>query len=265
MRVAAIIEYDGSGFSGWQIQPEDRNGVRTIQGAVEAALSSVANEPIRVTVAGRTDAGVHACAQVVHFDSAAKRTSYAWVRGTNSHLPDDVAVLWADEVSPAFHARFAATGRRYRYVILNRPVRPTFLNGRVTWDYRALDAGRMQAGAHHLIGTHDFSSYRAVECQAKSPVREMRALEVHRRGDFVIIDAYANAFLHHMVRNIAGVLMAIGAGEREPVWAKEVLEARDRTVGGLTAPPHGLYLTQVEYPAAFDIPGAPSRPCDLFT
>lgn len=265
MRIAAIIEYDGSDFSGWQIQPSDgRREVRTVQGAVERALSAVANETVRVTVAGRTDAGVHACAQVIHFDTHAQRAPHAWVRGSNSNLPNDVAVLWAGEVSPEFHARFSATGRRYRYVILNRSVRPTFLRRRVTWEYRPLDAGRMQAGARHLVGVHDFSSYRAVECQAKSPVRELRALDVRRCGEVVVIDAIANAFLHHMVRNIAGVLLDIGAGEREPDWAREVLEARDRTVGGITAPPEGLYLAAIEYPASFSVPASRWPLCDLF-
>lgn len=249
-RIAAIIEYDGAGFCGWQRQ----DGAPSVQQAVEAALSQVADQPVRVTVAGRTDAGVHAAAQVIHFDTQACRRGYAWLRGANSNLPDSVALRWAGEVAADFHARFAATGREYHYVILNRPVRPTHLARRVTHEYRALDVERMRAAAALLVGRHDFSSFRAMQCQARSPVRELRELAVHRHGEFVVIRAAANAFLHHMVRNLAGVLMAIGAGEREPAWAREVLEARDRTVGGITARPDGLYLTAVDYPAHFGIP-----------
>ncbi len=250
MRIAAIVEYDGAGFCGWQWQDD----VPSVQQVVEQALSKVANEPVRVTVAGRTDAGVHALAQVIHFDTSVQRSDHAWVRGTNSYLPDSVALLWAGMVSDEFSARFSATGREYRYVILNRPVRPALLTGCVTHEYRLLDIERMQVAARHLLGTHDFSSFRAMQCQAKSPIRELRALDVVRDGERVVIRAYANAFLHHMVRNLAGVLMDIGAGEREPDWAREVLEARDRTIGGITAPPDGLYLTSIEYPAGFGIP-----------
>lgn len=250
MRIAVLLEYDGSNFSGWQRQ--DR--ARSVQASVEEALSKVANEPVTVTVAGRTDAGVHALAQVIHFDTHAVRDGHSWVRGAISNLPDDVALLWAGEVDADFHARFSATGRRYHYVILNRPIRPTYLRGRVSWEYRPLDAVAMQQGANHLIGKHDFTSFRAAECQAKSPVRELRGLEVERHGEFVHIRVYANAFLQHMVRNIAGVLMDIGAGEQKPGWAQEVLDARDRTQGGVTAPPDGLYLTDIEYPEQFKIP-----------
>ena len=249
MRFAAIVEYDGSGFCGWQLQDD----VRTVQGVVEKAIGAVANESIRVITAGRTDTGVHASGQVIHFDTSADRSPRSWVRGINSNLPKDVAILWAQEVDNDFHARFRATGRHYQYVILNRPIHPTWLNGKVTWDYRPLDADRMQAAAAQLTGTHDFSSFRTVHCQAKDPVRELRALDIRRRDEMVFIHVYANAFLHHMVRNIAGVLMTIGAGEREPVWAKEVLDARDRTVGGKTAPADGLCLTAVEYPAHYNI------------
>jgi len=250
MRIAALIEYDGSNFSGWQWQDD----APSIQEAVEKALSRVADEPIRVTVAGRTDAGVHASAQVIHFDTQAARSEHSWLRGTNSNLPPEVALLWAGAVDPEFHARFSATGRVYRYVILNRAIRPTYLAGRVTHEYRPLDAARMQTAARQLVGTHDFSSFRAMQCQAKSPMRDLRRLDVTRHGEFVVIEAAANAFLHHMIRNLAGVLMDIGAGEKEPAWAKEVLAARDRTVGGITAPPDGLYLTAIEYPERFKIP-----------
>ena len=258
MRMAIILEYDGSGFSGWQSQSDvQQPQVRTVQDVVEAGLAKIADAPVRVIVAGRTDAGVHARAQVIHFDTDAVRTPYAWVRGGNSNLPPDVALRWAGEVDTEFHARFSATGRRYRYVILNRATRPALARAQVSWEYRPLDAARMQAGARHLVGTHDFSSFRALQCQAKSPVRELRELRIERDGEYVILDLYANAFLHHMVRNIAGVLMTIGAGEREPEWALAVLQARDRTQGGVTAPPGGLCLTAVEYPAHFDLPALP--------
>ncbi len=250
MRIAAIIEYDGAGFCGWQRQ----EGARTVQGCVEEALGRVANEPVHVIVAGRTDAGVHACAQVIHFDSGAIRSDHAWVRGANSNLPPEIVLLWAGEVAADFHARFSATGREYRYVILNRSVRPSILARRVSHEYRPLDVTRMRLAAGKLIGTHDFSSYRSVQCQAKTPVRELRRLDFERRGDFVIMTVAANAFLHHMVRNLAGVLMAIGAGERPEQWARDVLDARNRTVGGVTAPADGLYLAAVEYPARDGIP-----------
>jgi tRNA pseudouridine38-40 synthase len=191
---------------------------------------------------------------VIHFDTPVARPARAWLRGANSHLPPQVALLWAGEVAAEFHARFSATGRGYRYVILNRPVRPTVLAGRVTHEYRPLDVARMQAAALPLLGTHDFSSYRALQCQAKSPVRELRRLDIQRQGEFVIISAEANAFLHHMVRNLAGVLLTIGAGEREPQWAQTVLAARDRTLGGVTAAPDGLYLVSVDYPDLYGIP-----------
>lgn len=249
-RIAAIVEYDGSAYSGWQLQV----GARTVQEVVEAALAKVANEPVRVITAGRTDAGVHASGQVIHFETSAERTSHSWIHGANANLPDDVALLWAAEVSADFHARFSATGRHYEYLILNRPIRPTFLARRATWEYRPLDAARMHAAAQTLLGEHDFSAYRTVHCQAKSPVRELRALNVEREGQMVRIHAYANAFLHHMVRNLAGVLIAIGAGEAEVSWAAAVLATRDRTQGGVTAPPDGLYLTTIEYPDEFQIP-----------
>jgi len=250
MRIAAIVEYDGSNFSGWQRQEH----ARSVQGAVEEALSKVADEPVQVTVAGRTDAGVHALAQVIHFDTSAARSEYSWVRGANSNLPADVALLWAAPVDDGFHARYSASGRYYHYVILNRPIRPTYLARRVTHEFRLLDVKPMQEAARHLIGEHDFTSFRAAECQAKSPVRELRALEIVRHGELVHVRAHANAFLQHMVRNLAGVLMTIGAGEHEPVWARQVLEARDRAAGGVTAAPDGLYLREIDYPDSFMIP-----------
>ena len=244
------MEYDGARFCGWQVQED----VRSVQACVEQALARVADHPVRVICAGRTDTGVHALGQVIHFDSAAIRSERSWVFGANSHLPKDCSVIWAREVSDDFHARYSALSRYYRYVIFNRAVRSGVLADKVSWCYRPLDAARMSEAAHYLIGEHDFSSYRAVACQAKQPVRTVHRLDVVRHGERIVIEIVANAFLHHMVRNIAGVLMTIGSGEREPVWAQEVLEARDRTLGGVTAPPHGLTLMAVEYPEAFALP-----------
>lgn len=254
MRIALGIEYDGRGFRGWQVQ----RGVRTVQEAVETALGRVAAHPVRIGCAGRTDAGVHACGQVVHFDSEAERSLRAWVLGANVSLPPDVSVLWAREVPAEFDARFSATGRTYRYVILERESRPALLAGRVCWTHRRLDTEAMQEAARHLIGRHDFSAFRALACQARSPVRTVRRLEVRRAGGFVVLEVEADAFLMHMVRNIAGVLMAVGGGEAAPDWAREVLEGRDRTRGGITAPASGLYLLQVQYPERFGLPGAVS-------
>ena len=255
MRIALGVEYDGSQFCGWQAQKED---LPTVQEALEAALSTVANEPVKVICAGRTDTGVHGVGQVVHFDTEAERSARSWILGSNANLPKTISVQWAQSVSEDFHARFSAQQRRYRYVIVNRFSRPSFTWGRVTWEHRPLDEGRMQQAATHLIGEHDFSSYRAVACQAHSPVRTVSQLNVQRKDELVIIDIEANAFLHHMVRNIAGVLMAIGTGEQAVDWSREVLEARDRTLGGVTAPPHGLYFMRVDYPPEFGIPQVPS-------
>lgn len=250
MRIALGVEYDGSSFSGWQFQ----EAVPSVQACVEAALSKVANHPVRVACAGRTDAGVHATGQVVHFDSESPRTLRSWVLGANANLPKEVCILWAQPVGDDFHARFSAVRRRYRYVIFTRPVRPTFLAWRVTWDYRQLDAERMAEAATSLLGQHDFTSFRAIGCQAKSPVRIIYTLELRRRGPFIEIDIEANGFLHHMVRNIAGALIAIGAGEQSPLWIGQLLEMKDRTLAGVTAPPHGLYLTGVRYPESFGLP-----------
>ena len=250
MRIALGVEYDGTGFSGWQLQV----GVRTVQGCLEEALSQVAAQPVRVHCAGRTDAGVHGAEQVVHFDTEAERSMRSWVYGANANLPKEVAVLWATPVTEAFHARFSACRRSYRYVIYNRSVRPTFLAWRTTWDYRPLNEALMHEAAQALVGEHDFSSFRAQGCQAKSPVRTVHSVAVSRQGELIFIDIEANAFLHHMVRNIAGVLMAIGAGEQPVTWVSEVLQHRNRARGGVTAPPSGLYLTSVGYPEEFDLP-----------
>ncbi len=249
-RYALCIEYQGTHYRGWQIQ----KGVISIQETLEKALSTVANEPVHVVCAGRTDACVNATYQIVHFESHAKRTDRAWVMGTNTKLPDDIAVKWAMSVPESFHARFSAQQRRYRYVILSAPVKPALLAKGVTWTYKSLDVDRMNEAATHLVGEHNFNSYRAVNCQAHSPIREVRELKVYRNGQLIVIDVAANAFLHHMVRNIAGVLMKIGCGEAEPVWAKEVLDAQDRRQGGVTAPPYGLYFVDVHYPEEFALP-----------
>ena len=249
-RWALGIEYNGARFSGWQSQV----GVPTVQDAVERALSQVANEPIRVIAAGRTDAGVHAHGQVVHFDTTQSRGSEAFTRGVNTCLSADVSILWAHPVPEDFHARFSALGRTYRYIILNRRARPGLWASRVTFDYRPLDERRMQEAAGALLGQHDFTSFRASQCQAKSPVRTLRRLVIERSGAFVILTVEADAFLHHMVRNIGGVLCAIGAGEQPVSWAEWVLKARDRAVGGLTATPDGLYLYAVQYPDHYKVP-----------
>ena len=249
-RFALGVEYSGADFAGWQ----RKAGVRTVQQAVEEALSRVADEPVRVVAAGRTDTGVHALGQVIHFDCAKSRSADAFRRGGNAHLPADVSLVWARPVSDAFHARFSATARTYRYVILNRPTRPAAWARRVTFAYRPLDVSRMQAASAALIGQHDFSAYRAVGCQARSPVREVRILDIVRHDAFVILTIQANAFLQHMVRNIAGVLMAIGAGERPVGWAGDVLAGRDRNLGGVTASPDGLYFVSASYPESFGIP-----------
>ena len=250
-RIALGIEYKGARYRGWQRQ---ESGVPSVQAALEKALSQVAAEPVSLMCAGRTDAGEHASGQVVHFDTRVERPLKAWIMGGNANLPPDISVTWAKVMPAEFHARFKAFARRYRYVIYNDPIRPAHLAEEVTWNHRPLDVARMREAAAHLVGTHDFTSFRAVQCQAKSPVKTVHHLEVIEHGRFIVIDVRANAFLHHMVRNFAGVLMTIGAGEREPGWVAEVLAARDRRAGGVTAHPYGLYLVQVEYPPEFELP-----------
>ena len=249
-RIAVGIEYDGSGFAGWQTQ----QAVRTVQQILEGALGAVAAQPVSLVAAGRTDAGVHARAQVAHFDTDAERSSRGWLLGANTELPADVSISWVQPVPGHFHARYCAEERIYRYLILNRTARSALHAARATWVTRALDAAAMAAAAALLIGEHDFSAFRSAECQARSPVRRLRTLTVARRGDWVVIEAAANAFLHHMVRNIAGLLIAVGKGDEPPGRARTVLEGRDRTRAPATAPAAGLYLWEIRYPAAFAIP-----------
>ena len=249
-KIALGIEYNGAAYNGWQRQKHGHG----VQEVLEKALSFVANEEVKVVCAGRTDSGVHAMGQVVHVETNAERDAHAWIFGTNTHLPNDVCVNWAIPVNEDFHARFSAQNRSYRYVICNREIRPAILDKQVTWEHRPLDAERMQQAADALKGKHDFSSYRTVHCQANSPVRTVYKLDISRSGEFVFIDIEANAFLHHMVRNIAGVLMSIGAGEQSVSWAAEVLAYRDRKRGGVTASAHGLYFINVDYPEEFNIP-----------
>lgn len=250
MRIALGLEYDGGGFFGWQSQP----GGNTVQDALERALGAVAGEPLRVICAGRTDTGVHALAQVVHFDVAAKRPASAWVRGTNAHLPAGVAVRWAVPVADDFHARFAARSRAYRYVLLNRPERPGLLAGKVGWCHRPLDLAAMRAAAACLLGEHDFSSFRAAGCQAKSPVKTLYRFDIAQEGDIFTFDCRGNAFLHHMVRNLVGALVYVGMGRQSPAWFAQLLAARDRRLGAPTFAPDGLYFAGVEYDAAWGLP-----------
>ena len=249
MRVALMVEYDGSQYHGWQSQA----GLRTIQHRVEQALSRVASDDIQVVCAGRTDTGVHATAQIVHFDSDKERTIRAWIHGANTYLPKDICIKWGNEMPDTFHARYSALSRRYRYVILNLAIRPALLRSNVTWQYRQLDHHLMHLAGQSLIGEQDFTSFRSVECQSKTPMRNIHQLHVERKGDWVVVDLMANAFLHHMVRNIVGVLMAVGSGRKPVSWVKEVLLAKDRKMGAETAPPYGLYLAEVIYPEEYGI------------
>ena len=254
IRVAIGLEYDGSGFAGWQTQAQ----APSVQSAVEAALSTVADEPVAVIIAGRTDAGVHAASQVAHFDTTASRSARGWVLGANTHLPPQVSVRWAQVVPRHFHARYSAEARTYRYIILNRLGRSALAAGRVALIYKPLDVGLMTRAAQPLLGEHDFSAFRAAECQARSPVRCLQELSVWREGEQVIIQATANAFLHHMVRNLAGLLIAAGLGKLPPEQAEALLASRDRTLAPPTAPAEGLYFWSVRYPQAFGLPNGPA-------
>jgi tRNA pseudouridine38-40 synthase len=250
MRYALGIEYDGTDFLGWQRLSHGR----TVQGEVEAALSRVANATIEVVCAGRTDSGVHAEAQVIHFDSEAVRTPHAWMMGTNSCLPPPIAVRWAQPVDAEFHARYSARARRYRYRILDRAARPGLRVRRVAWERRRLDVDAMHRAAQSLLGERDFSAFRAAQCQAGTPMRELQSIAVTRRDDEVVIEVQANAFLHHMVRNIVGSLIPVGRGERPESWIGALLDARDRRLAGVTAPPQGLTFLGPRYPPHWGLP-----------
>ena len=250
MRIAIGLEYDGRGFCGWQSQPS----LCGVQDHLEKAVSEIAGGMANVTAAGRTDTGVHASFQVAHFDVDVERPITAWVRGVNTYLPDGIAVNWAKEMPGEFHARFAVEERGYRYVLLNHPTRPGLMAGKVGWHHRPLDEQVMQKAAERLLGYHDFSAFRAAECQAKSPEKEMRLATISRKGDFIVLDFRADGFLHHMVRNIVGCLVHIGAGQAGPEWMDELLTHKDRTRAAPTFMPDGLYLSYIRYPSRFDLP-----------
>jgi tRNA pseudouridine38-40 synthase len=245
LRLAAGVEYDGAAYSGWQVQAH----APSVQAELNRAISAVADASVECIGAGRTDSGVHASGQVMHFDAPVERSTRSWLMGINTHLPEDINLLWVRPVPEAFHARFSACARSYRYVILNRQVRSALERRTAWWVYRALDADRMHLASQQLLGEHDFSAFRASACQAKSPVKTMTAMNVVRRGDRIQLECTGSAFLHHMVRNIIGSLAKIGLGERPVEWLGEILRAQDRTLSGVTAPPMGLTLTRVDYPA----------------
>ncbi len=248
-RIALGVEYDGSGYCGWQWQPQRRS----VQSELENALSKVANQPVSVICAGRTDAGVHALEQVVHADVNVRRELHGWLMGGNTYLPDNIRIIWAKPALGDFHARYSAIARLYRYVILNRHVKSALLAEQLTWCYQPLDAEKMHESAQCLVGNHDFSSFRAQGCQSHSPFRIVHFIDVYRDADKVVIEICANAFLHHMVRNIAGVLIAIGTGKQPVAWTAALLSAKQRELAGVTAPPNGLYLAGVYYPACYRI------------
>ncbi|HEY5994009.1 MAG TPA: tRNA pseudouridine(38-40) synthase TruA [Gallionellaceae bacterium] len=250
MRIALGIEYDGSPYCGWQSQPN----VRNVQDTLQAALSTIAGETISVHAAGRTDTGVHALEQVVHFDTRIERPLSAWVRGANALLPESAAVLWAHPVADEFHARFSAQARSYRYVLINRPSKIAVHHGKAGWFHAPLDVEQMRRAAAHIMGKHDFSSFRAAECQAKTPVKTITQLDIARHGDMIVFDLTADAFLHHMVRNIVGCLVYVGKGKHPPQWMKTVLDGRSRILAAPTFSPDGLYLRRIGYDAKWGLP-----------
>ncbi|MGL6172918.1 MAG: tRNA pseudouridine(38-40) synthase TruA [Vibrio sp.] len=256
MRIALGIEYDGTHYYGWQRQRD----VKSVQQALETALSKIANHPVEVQCAGRTDAGVHGTGQVVHFDTTAERQMAGWTMGCNANLPPNIAVRWANVVSDEFHARFSATARRYRYVIYNHAYRPGILSSGVSHYHGELDVEKMQQAGQYLLGENDFTSFRAVHCQSRSPWRNVMHLNVTRHGNYVVIDIKANAFVHHMVRNITGSLIAVGRGEQPPEWIAWLLAQKNRTLAAATAKAEGLYLVSVDYPSHFGLPTMPIGP-----
>lgn len=250
MRYALAVEYDGTDFHGWQKQ----QAVPSVQAELELAIAQVAAHPITTICAGRTDKGVHALQQIIHFDSTAIRTDYAWIKGINRYLPPTISVHWIKSVTEDFHARYTATARRYIYVMHCSPIRPSLTRERVTWIYRPLNIAAMRVAASYLLGEHDFSSFRGADCQALTTQRTVYHLELIEQGPLLMLDIKANAFLHHMVRNIAGSLIAVGLEAKKPVWMQEVLLACDRRAAATTAPPQGLYFIGVDYPAEFQLP-----------
>jgi tRNA pseudouridine38-40 synthase len=250
MKFAIGVSYCGAGLEGWQSQPSGN----TVQDHLERALSAIGGEPISLTGAGRTDAGVHASAQVAHFDTHADRPESAWVRGANSQLPAGIAVQWAAPVAGDFHARYSALSRTYRYLLYSHAVRPALLAGRTGWFHLPLDLEKMREGAECLVGEHDFSTFRSAECQAKSPVRVIESVVIRASGSYVLFDVTANAFLHHMVRNIVGCLVYVGKGKHPPAWIRELIAARDRSRAAPTFSAEGLYLFRVRYERRWNLP-----------
>lgn len=250
-RIAISVEYDGSGYRGWQAQKHDS---QVIQTEVEKALSSVGDEPINVVCSGRTDSGVHASSQICHFDTVAHRDPYNWVMGVNTQLPNDISLSWAQQVDPEFHARFSARSRQYVYLIRQSPYRSALLRNSMTFTHKCLDPELMGEAGSSLLGTHDFNAYRSAQCQAKTSVRTLSHLSVHCHEGVIAVHIEANGFLQNMVRNIVGVLTAIGSQEEPVIWARQVLESKDRTKGGVTAPPHGLYFLGPTYDDHFVLP-----------
>jgi tRNA pseudouridine38-40 synthase len=250
MRIALGIEYDGSHYAGWQSQ----HHLKTIQDHLEKAISTVANEKIELFCAGRTDAGVHATGQVAHFNTNTTRPMSAWIKGVNTYLPSSIAIQWSKEVADGFHARFSAVTRKYRYIIYNHSARSAVLNHKVSWYVRPLNADMMHDAAQCLLGEHDFSSFRSSQCESKTPMRNLHSIHIVRNHHFVIVEIEANAFLHHMVRNIVGTLLPIGTGLKNAEWLFEVLSAKNRQLAGETAKPDGLYLIEVTYPKSYAIP-----------
>lgn len=259
VRIALGIEYDGSRYYGWQRQ----QNVASVQACLEKALTKVADAPITIFCAGRTDAGVHATGQVVHFDTGVQRKDAAWTLGVNAQLPADIAVRWMKTVSSEFHARFSATARRYRYIIYNHRYRPAILQQGVTHFYHPLDAERMERAAQALLGEQDFTSFRAVQCQSRTPWRNVKQIKVTRQGAYIVVDIKANAFVHHMVRNIVGSLLEIGCGNQDEQWMANLLALKDRNLAAATARAEGLYLVAVDYPEQFALPQPPMGPLFL--
>ncbi|GLR69432.1 tRNA pseudouridine(38-40) synthase TruA [Agaribacter marinus] len=259
MRFALGIEYQGHAYKGWQSQ----TGLSTVQANIERCLSQIMTEKVDVVCAGRTDAGVHATNQIVHFDTNISRPMNAFTLGMNSNLPGDIAIRWAQQVDDDFHARFSATARRYRYIIFNNPFRPGILSTGLTHVYKTLNAEPMHEAAQVLVGENDFTSFRAAHCQSNSPCRNLTSISVERRGQYIVVEVEANAFLHHMVRNIVGSLIEVGAGEQSVTWFNRLLALKDRTKAAATAKPNGLYLVKVTYPEKFNIPTPPLGPLFL--